>query len=84
MRIALLSIVALSLAACVDTVNEQEGTFVYNGQSYRAVTREYARSDGSTYSRRSIAYGVRFVTCSATDDLDCNAAIQNARSDFDR
>ncbi len=80
MRIAAIFLVALSLAACSQTVSETEGTFVYEGRTYAAVTREFARSDGSTFERRSIRYGGRFVTCSATDDLDCRAAINNARN----
>lgn len=83
MRITAFFLVALSLAACTETVNETEGTFVYNGRTYATVTREFARSDGSTFERRSIRYGGRFVTCSATDDLDCRAAINDVRANRD-
>lgn len=80
MRVAAFFLVALSVAACTETVSETESTFVFEGRTYAAVTREFARSDGSTFERRSIRYGGRFVTCSATDDLDCRAAINNVRT----
>ncbi|WP_108835296.1 hypothetical protein [Tateyamaria sp. Alg231-49] len=73
-----LLIVVFGLSACAQTVGEIEGTFVYNGQSYRSVERQFVSNDRS-YSRRYISVGARSVSCSATDDLDCNAAIRETR-----
>ncbi|WP_223422375.1 hypothetical protein [Tateyamaria pelophila] len=77
MRIAVLFLVVLSLAACAETANQTEGTFVYNGRALPTVTREFVRNDGTTFERRSIQLGGRSVTCSATDDQDCVAAIRD-------
>ena len=84
MRFPVTILISLSLAACAETASEQQGIFVYSGRTYSAVTREFVRNDGSTYSRRSINYGGHFVSCSATDDLDCRAAIAEQRSRRDR
>ncbi|MEQ3708319.1 MAG: hypothetical protein ABNH38_16485 [Tateyamaria sp.] len=73
-----LLIVVLGLSACAETVGEIEGTFVYNGQIYRSVERQFV-SGNRNYSRRYISVGTRSVSCSATDDLDCNAAIRETR-----
>lgn len=80
MRIVALFVVSLALAACVQTASETPGTFVFEGRSFDTVTREFVRSDGSTFQRRSIRYGSRFVSCSATDDRDCEGAIRDARA----
>ena len=77
MRIAGLFLVILSMAACVETARQTEGTFVYNGRTLPSVTREFVRNDGTTFERRSIQLGARSVTCSATDDQDCVAAIRD-------
>ena len=83
-RIIPILIVGLGLSACAETVGEIEGTFIYNGQSYRSVERQFVSGDRS-YSRRYISIGSRSVSCSATDDLDCNGAIREARErPFDR
>ena len=77
-RIAALLIVLLGLSACAQTVGETEGVFVYNGTTYRSVERQFV-SDNRSFSRRYISVGARTVSCSATDDLDCNAAIRETR-----
>lgn len=77
-------VVVFGLSACAQTVGEIEGTFVYQGDTYRSVERQF-QTDTRSYSRRYITIGARTVSCSATDDLDCNAAIRQSRErPFDR
>lgn len=65
----------LSLAACVDTISETPGTFTVRGTTYDTVTRQFQRSDGSTYARTTIYVGAERVTCRANDQADCEAAL---------
>ncbi|MEL6450126.1 MAG: hypothetical protein AAFQ19_02620 [Pseudomonadota bacterium] len=70
----------LGLAACAEVVSEREGVFVYRGDTLRAVTRTFSTGDGS-FTKRYIYSRPRTVSCSATDDLDCVAAIRESRID---
>jgi len=75
----IVGIVALfAIAACSEVVNEVEGTFVYKGQTLRSVEREFATENG-TFKKRYIYSKPRTVSCSATDDADCVAAIVESR-----
>ncbi|WP_299375737.1 hypothetical protein [uncultured Tateyamaria sp.] len=76
MKRTLIVLMALALAGCEDVVSEQEGSFLYDGETYRAVTRQYVRN-GSTFERRVIYSRPQPVTCSATDDLDCIGAMRS-------
>ena len=83
-RLVPILIVIFGLSACAQMVGEIEGTFVYNGKTYRSVERQFV-SDNRSFSRRYISVGARTVSCSTTDDLDCNAAIRESRDrPFDR
>ena len=88
MRILMGSVAVLlmsqSIAACAPMTKETPSSFSYKGKTYPAVTREYTRRNGSTYSRRVVKYGSRSVSCSATDDLDCVAELRNSRGRNDR
>ncbi|WP_162798514.1 hypothetical protein [Sulfitobacter sp. SK012] len=83
MKHAAILLFALTLGACVETANETEGTFAYRGDTYRSVTREFVRDNGTTYSRRYIYVGTRPVSCSATDDQSCIGAIRDNDNFFD-
>ena len=76
MKYAAIVPVFLALAACAQPQNETEGTYDYEGQSYR-MTTEQITQDGKTFSQRTIYVGVTPVTCSATDDLDCDGKIED-------
>ncbi|MEX0368649.1 MAG: hypothetical protein AB3N22_21520 [Ruegeria sp.] len=67
------------LIACVDTVSETRGTFTVRGTTYETVTRQFQRSDGSTYSRMTIYAGAERVTCRPNDRADCDAALWQTR-----
>lgn len=77
MRILALLLMMMPFSVCAKTISETAGTFVYDGQTYRSVTRVFERRNGSKYARRSIRVGSRNVTCSATDDKDCILAIRD-------
>ena len=77
MRILALFLMMMPFSLSAKTISETEGTFVFEGQTYRSVTRVFERRNGSTYTRRSIRVGSRNVTCSATDDRDCTLAIRD-------
>lgn len=77
-RITAAFIVVLGLTACAQVVGEQEGTFEFEGQSYRAVTRQLETETGS-YARRYIYVGAQRISCSATDDADCRSNIEFSR-----
>lgn len=72
----------LALAACAEVTNETQGTYTYRGTTYPVVTRTFQTENGS-YSRRSVRVKSQFVTCSATDDRDCDAEIFRARLSSD-
>ncbi|MEO0380245.1 MAG: hypothetical protein AAF252_08225 [Pseudomonadota bacterium] len=74
-RMIAVFVVLLGLTACAQVVSEQEGTFEFEGQSYRAVTRQFETENGS-YARRYIFVGAQRISCSATDDADCRSNIQ--------
>ncbi|WP_299622554.1 hypothetical protein [uncultured Tateyamaria sp.] len=76
MRFGVPILMMFTLAACEEVVSEREGTFNYQGDIYRSVTREIARGD-TTFERRTVYARPRPVSCSATDDLDCVAAIRS-------
>lgn len=78
MRYVLLLSMTLLLGACETVVSEREGVFEFRGNTYRALTREYARGD-VTFERRIVLVGSRRVSCSAVDDRDCAVAIQTER-----
>ena len=80
MRLLLVFTLPLSLMACVEVVSEQEGTFEYRGKTLRAVKREFSNGD-RTFTKRIIYDQNRPVSCSATDDLDCRAALSYERLD---
>jgi hypothetical protein len=67
-----------AITACSELVNEGEGTFVYKGQTLRSVEREFATENG-TFKKRYIYSKPHTVSCSATDDADCVAAIVESR-----
>ena len=78
MKLSITGLIALlTLAACAEVVSERPTTFTYQGRTFEAVTRTFQTDNGS-YSRRSIRVGARFVTCSATDDRDCDSQIFRA------
>ncbi|WP_299769928.1 hypothetical protein [uncultured Tateyamaria sp.] len=80
MRLGPIALMLLSAAACTEITAEREGTFEYRGDTLRAVTRDYS-ANGRTFTKRVIYDGPRRVSCSATDDLDCRAAISYERMD---
>ncbi|MEL7133084.1 MAG: hypothetical protein AAGK77_11790 [Pseudomonadota bacterium] len=80
MRLALSFIVLASLMACTEVVSTQDSTFTYRGDTYRAEIREYS-TGGSTFTKRVVYDGTTPVSCSATDDADCAAAISYERLD---
>jgi len=84
MRISAPLLIVFSLSACAETASETPSSFTYQGTTYPAVLREFVRSDGSTYQRRVVSYGSGKVSCSATDDLACVAAIRDRNSGNDR
>lgn len=73
-RLALLML-PLILAACSEVVAEREGTFRFEGEDYRAVTRTL-EVNGRTFDRRVVYYDFNAISCSATDDVDCEAAMR--------
>ncbi|WP_299614722.1 hypothetical protein [uncultured Tateyamaria sp.] len=80
MRLTLALVFPLTLIACTEVVSEREGTFNYRGETLRAVTREYS-TNGNTFTKRVIYDGNRPVSCSATDDADCRAALSYEKLD---
>ncbi|MBY5934172.1 hypothetical protein KUV51_14280 [Tateyamaria omphalii] len=74
--LALFSACLLCLAACAETVSETGGTFTYRGETYPTTTRQFQRSDGSTYSRMTIRAGAERVSCMPDDPRDCESALQ--------
>ncbi|APX10789.1 hypothetical protein [Tateyamaria omphalii] len=80
MRVTTILALSLALAACTEVVSEQDTTFTYRGDVYRAVIRDYD-ANGRTFTKRVVYDGNRAVSCSATDDLDCAAAISYERLD---
>ena len=64
-----------TVTACTETVSETRDTFTYRGKEYTALTRTYS-TDGRSYERRVIIDGTNRISCSATDDRDCIAAIR--------
>ncbi|MFL4468435.1 hypothetical protein ACERZ8_00585 [Tateyamaria armeniaca] len=77
-----LLILPLVLTACGETVATRDTTFTYRGDVLRAEVRTYDQG-GRVFDRRVIFDGVRTVSCSVTDDLDCAAALRDRRNDFD-
>lgn len=68
------------LLACTEVVSRQDTTFTYRGDVYRAEIREYSTGN-STFTKRVVYDGAKPISCSATDDLDCAAAISYERLD---
>lgn len=77
--VAMGMIAVLTVSACAEVVSESKSTYRYRGQTLPVVVRTFQTENGS-YSRRSIRFRGKFVTCSATDDRDCDA--QLARSNL--
>ncbi|MEO9574145.1 MAG: hypothetical protein ABJ263_18075 [Tateyamaria sp.] len=75
-----LLVLPLVLSACSETIATQETTFNFQGESLRAEVRTYDQN-GRVFERRVIYDGIRAVSCSATDDLDCESAINFSRYD---
>ncbi|MEM6374165.1 MAG: hypothetical protein AAF727_15510 [Pseudomonadota bacterium] len=82
LRISVL-VLPLALAACSDTLSTRDTTFMYQGEVLRAEIRTYDQN-GRVFDRRVIEDGIRSVSCSATDDRDCDAALRERRSNRDR
>lgn len=80
MRLVLSLTLPVTLLACTEVVSEREGTFNYRGETLRAVTREYS-ANGNAFTKRVIYDGNRPVSCSATDDADCRAALSYEQLD---
>lgn len=74
-RVSVVFVALLGLTACAQVVGEQEGTFVFEGETYRSVTRQFQTENGS-YARRYIYVGAQRISCSATDDADCRSNIE--------
>ncbi len=75
-----LLILPVILSACSQTIGTRETTFNFQGETLRAEVRTYDQN-GRVFDRRVVYDGVRAVSCSATDDLDCAAAINYSRFD---
>ncbi|MEO9684350.1 MAG: hypothetical protein ABJR46_15595 [Tateyamaria sp.] len=73
---------AITLTACAETTSETQSTYSYLGRTYPVVERSFQSANGS-YSRRFINVGGFRVSCSATDDRDCDLMIFNVRQRFD-
>lgn len=80
MRLTLSALLMLGAAACTEVVSRENTTFSYRGDLYRAEIREYA-TGSTTFTKRVIYDGNTPISCSATDDLDCAAAISYERLD---
>ncbi|WP_299046046.1 hypothetical protein [uncultured Tateyamaria sp.] len=73
-------ILLAATGACTQIVSEQDTTFTYRGDTYRAVIRDYS-SGSQSFTKRVVYDGNKPISCSATDDLDCAAAISYERLD---
>lgn len=80
MRFVLFFLLFFTLIACTEIVSTQDTTFSYRGDTFRAEIREYS-TGSSTFTKRVVYDGRTPVSCSATDDLDCAAAISYERLD---
>jgi len=75
-----LLILPFVLSACSETIDTRQTTFNFRGETLRAEVRTYDQN-GRVFERRVIYDGIRAVSCSATDDLDCESAINFSRYD---
>ncbi|UWR23188.1 hypothetical protein [Sulfitobacter sp. S190] len=74
-----LTVTVLAIAGCANTVAETREPITLDGRTYNSVVRTFERSDGSTYSVRSVSVGAQFVSCNPADILDCESAVVQAR-----
>ncbi len=72
-------IAAIFLTGCAEVTSEREGTFTYRGETFRSVIRTFETENGG-FSKRYVYSRPHTVSCSVTDDRDCNSAILISRT----
>ncbi len=69
----------MALSACAEVVSETGDTFTFRGEVFRSTIRDFETPNG-TFSKRYIFSRPHPVSCSVTDDRDCETAILISRT----